>query len=110
MQWLVLAPGEVADALKRHDHVVHSFEELGESKDDVLAAAASRQWDIITTDADLARKLFDAQKPFKRCIVYLQSAGAGSVDRLFERFKRLSPGRLYTVTESRVKVRQLPGG
>jgi hypothetical protein len=31
------------------------------------------------------------------------------VDRLFDRYKRLSPGRLYTVTGSRVKVRQLPG-
>jgi hypothetical protein len=31
-----------------------------------------------------------------------------AVDRLFTRYKRLTPERLYTVTETRVKVRQLP--
>ena len=29
-----------------------------------------------------------------------------AIDRLFTRYKRLSPGRLYTVTGGRVKVRQ----
>ena len=31
-----------------------------------------------------------------------------AVDRLFTRYKRLSPGRLYTITPSRVKILQLP--
>jgi hypothetical protein len=31
-----------------------------------------------------------------------------AIDRLFTRYKRLAPGRLYTVTGARVKVRQLP--
>jgi hypothetical protein len=29
---------------------------------------------------------------------------------LFARYKRLKPGMLYSVTETRVKVRQLPSG
>jgi hypothetical protein len=33
-----------------------------------------------------------------------------AITRLFERYKRLTPGRLYTVTGSRVKIRQLPAG
>jgi hypothetical protein len=45
--------------------------------------------------------------------VFLQLPGADveqddAIDRLFTRYKRLTPGRLYTVTETRVKVRQLP--
>ena len=32
-----------------------------------------------------------------------------AIDRLFARYKRLSPRRLYTVTATRVKIRQLPG-
>jgi predicted GTPase len=31
-----------------------------------------------------------------------------AIDRLFARYKRLTPGRLYIVTPGRVKVRQLP--
>jgi hypothetical protein len=46
-------------------------------------------------------------------MVYLQLDGGDveqddAIDRLFKRYKRLSPGRLYTVTAARVKVRQLP--
>ena len=47
----------------------------------------------------------------KRVLVYLHDAPdkhAESVARLFERYKRLTPGRLYTVTAGRVKVRQIP--
>ena len=37
------------------------------------------------------------------------SAQSAAIDRLFERYKRLSPKRLYTITPNRVKIRQLPG-
>jgi len=37
-------------------------------------------------------------------------AQADAIERLFERYKRLTPKRLYTVTANRVKIRQLPGG
>jgi hypothetical protein len=56
---------------------------------------------------------FELGVPFGRSIVFLQLEGGDveqddAIDRLFKRYKRLSPGRLYTVTTSRVKVRQLP--
>jgi hypothetical protein len=34
---------------------------------------------------------------------------AEAIGRFFERYPRPAPGRLYTITPSRVKVRQLPG-
>ncbi len=67
----------------------------------------------MTSDQSLAEAPFGGEASFKRSIVYL-NVGDGEVeqddaiDRLFKRYKRLSPGRLYTVTGSRVKVRQLP--
>jgi hypothetical protein len=114
MQWLLhgeaAAMAEVKQALQRHEQKTHGMAELNLPPEapvgDVLKAAAGRQWDVITTVAELAT----LRQPFGRCIVYLQSmaAPAGAVDRLFERYPRLSTGRLYTVTASRVKIRQLP--
>ena len=56
---------------------------------------------------------FEQSTSFNRSLVFLQLAGGDveqddAIDRLFKRYKRLAPGRLYTVTGSRVKVRQLP--
>jgi len=69
---------------------------------------------LFTTDSALVNAIYDDEIWFKRAIVYLQLSGEDveqddAVDRLFKRYKRLTPGRMYTVTESRVKVRQLPG-
>jgi hypothetical protein len=107
MQWLVHAPPSVAEALIRHEHKTHVAE------GDQLQIARENQWDIITTDAALAMRPFEEPKFFHRSVVYLQLTGgdaelADAVDRLFLRYKRLTPGRLYTVTATRVKVRQLP--
>jgi hypothetical protein len=119
MQWLLHGPLS-PDALVRHGHKTHLPAEVGLSTDaaaeELLKAAHAKQWDILTTDAGLAMTPFETRQPFGRCIVYLQltEAEAGSsalsdaVDRLFARYKRLAPGRLYTVTASRVKIRQLP--
>jgi hypothetical protein len=46
-------------------------------------------------------------------MVFLQLTGGeveqdDAIDRLFARYKSPKPGMLYTVTENRVKVRQLP--
>lgn len=121
MQWLIHGPkttGAVAEALKRHQDKVHAASELELAADapllEVLKAAQAKQWDVVTTDQDLAHTPFEAQFPFSRCIVYLQLEGGDveqddAIDRLYERYKRLSPRRLYTVTGSRVKIRQLPG-
>lgn len=108
MQFLLHAPSSVAQALLRHGHKTHPAPD-----DDLFDAARKNQWDIITTDAAVAMAPFDRGQRFARSIVYLQLTGPGeqmadAVDRLFARYPRLTPGRLYTVTASRVKIRQLP--
>ncbi len=120
MQWLLYGSmtSAVADALVRHGHKVHQADELkleaGTALPDILEAAEVKQWDILTTDKEMAAAPFEHQRPFNRTMVFLQLEGQDveqddAVDRLFERYKRLSPRRLYTVTGSRVKIRQLPG-
>ena len=81
---------------------------------DVLAAARKAQLEIMSSDATLAQAPFDQQIPFGRTMVLLAVVEGDveqndAIERMFTRYKRLSPGRLYTVTRSRVKVRQLPG-
>ena len=120
MQWLVhgtLTPA-VTDALKRHEHQTHTVAELELPPDathlDVLKAAQQKQWDVMTNDHELVNAPFEHDFYFKRSIVFLQLEGQDveqddAVDRLFERYKRLTSRRLYTVTGTRVKIRQLPG-
>ena len=119
MRWLLhgnLAPA-VADALKRHEQDVRQPAEVGLTVEspaaDVLAAARKAQLEVLTSDSTLAQAPFEQHLRFGRTMVYLQLAGGeieqdDAIDRLFQRYKRLAPGRLYTVTESRVKIRQLP--
>jgi hypothetical protein len=119
MQWLLhgTVTEAAAEALRRHEHRTHAMSELSEPHDDpraLLKAAQAKQWDVFTNDASLIAAVYDQEIWFNRSIVFLQLAGEDveqddAVDRLFQRYKRLSPGRLYTVTESRVKIRQLPG-
>ena len=120
MQWLLygeMTPA-VADAMRRHEQKVHAPPELelpeGSTLLDVLRQAERKQWDILTTDKALVDAPFENHFPFNRVMVYLQLPGGDveqddAVDRLFNRYKRLTPRRLYTVTENRVKIRQLPG-
>jgi hypothetical protein len=109
----------VADALRTRGDTVRQLTDVGlapeAAADDVLKAAHKDQAEILTTDSSLATALFDREDApkFARSIVYFQLEGGDveqddAVTRLFERYKRLTPGRLYTVTASRVKVRQLP--
>ena len=120
MRWLLhgnLTPA-VADALRqRGDTVVDAASvavTAGSSHADVLKAAHKGQLDLMTSDAKLAEAPFAEEAPaFGRSLVYLQLEGGDveqddAVTRLFDRYKRLTPGRLYTVTGSRVKIRQLP--
>ncbi len=119
MQWLLHGKISKAaeDALVRHEHRAHRMPELGISEDaaprDLVTAAQIKQWDIFTTDAALIHAIYNDKIWFNRSMVYLQLEGGDveqddAVDRLFKRYKRLTPGRLYTLTESRVKIRQLP--
>ena len=73
---------------------------------EVAEACRAGQYELVTADGGGATSAGRG-----RVVVYLHDAPenhAQSVARLFERYKRLTPGRLYTVTAGRVKVRQLP--
>jgi hypothetical protein len=120
MRWLLignsLSPA-VGEALKRFGHhvfVMADAELPAEAgPEQILETAAKKQWDILTADSALAEFPFEWNRRMTRCMVYLQLSGGeveqdDAIDRLFARYKRLTPGRLYTVTESRVKVRQFP--
>ena len=120
MRWLMHGPmtTAVADALVRHGHSAKSMNDVNlppeTSPADVLKTAAAAQLDLVTTDDALVQAPFTLGIAFPRCIVYLQLEGGDveqddAIDRLFARYKRLTPGRLYTVTTNRVKIRQLPG-
>jgi hypothetical protein len=120
MRWVLhgdLSPA-VAEALERHEQKPVSLSELGLAPDAgpfaLFKTAQTKQLDVFTADAALVNALFDEKIYFNRVVVFLQLEGGDveqddAVDRLFARYKRLTPGRLYTVTGSRVKVRQLPG-
>ena len=119
MRWLLHGPmtAAVAEALKRHGHQASAMAEVNLPPEtapvDVLLFAHKAQLDVLTTDGALAEAPFLRAQPFGRSVVYLQLEGGDveqddAIDRLFDRYKRLAPGRLYTVTASRVKVRQLP--
>ena len=119
MQWVVHGSltGSVREALKRFGHDVHTFDELGlksaPTLRDIVWTANKKQWDLVTNDAAIIQWIYDDGFPFRRSLVFLQLQGGeveqdDAIGRLFERYKRLTPGRLYTVTGSRVKIRQLP--
>ena len=119
MRWMLHGSISQAavEALRRHGQDVRSFADLGlpqeSSAVDVFKAAVQQQLDVMTTDSDLAGAPYAEHIAFPRCIVFLNVEQGeveqdDAIDRLFERYKRLTPGRLYTVTASRVKIRQLP--
>jgi hypothetical protein len=121
MRWLLhgnLTPA-VAEALKQRGDSVVDSAAVGVTPEsphaEVLKAAHKAQLDVMTSEPKMAEASFAEDAPaFGRSIVYLQLEGGDveqddAVTRLFERYKRLTPGRLYTVTGSRVKIRQLPG-
>ena len=122
MRWLLHGnlTSAVADALKHRGDTVVDPSTVGVTPEtaraELLEAAHKAQLDVMTSDPRLAESPLAADAPpFGRSIVYLQLEGGDveqddAVTRLFERYRRLTPGRLYTVTGSRVKVRQLPGG
>ncbi|HEY7091039.1 MAG TPA: DUF5615 family PIN-like protein [Tepidisphaeraceae bacterium] len=118
MRWLVHGnlTRAVTEALRRHEHTASTPAEAGIDATDpveLLKQAHTKQLDLITADAELANAPFEHHIRFGRSIVFLQLTGGDveqddAIDRLFQRYKRLTPGRLYTVTATRVKIRQLP--
>ena len=108
----------VFDALVRHEHKAQKLADVelapDASAEQVFETANARQLDIVTNDPALANAPFESPVSFGRSLVFLQLPGGDveqddAIDRLFARYKRLTPGRMYTVTENRVKIRQLPG-
>ena len=113
------------EAMIKHEQVCHTVlelsaetdapETLGNSPADLCKVLAQKQWNLLTTDTEFVSKLYEEKVPFAGVIVLLLDDPAvlhdqgPALDRLFERYKRLTPRRLYTVTPSRVKIRQLPG-
>jgi hypothetical protein len=121
---------ETQAALRRHEHAFHEGAEL---TDDGIAAETlaspalllpllqKKQWNLLTTDNEFVRRLYEEHISFSGTLVLLLDASgdavkansaatqSGAIDRLFERYPRLTARRLYTVTPSRVKIRQLPG-
>jgi hypothetical protein len=109
----------VDQALVRHGHSAVRPEAVqidpGLPPTELLAAAHARQLDVVTDSQDVALSLFADPVKFVHTLVFLQLSGQDveqddAIDRLFGRYKRLVPHRLYTVTETRVKIRQLPEG
>jgi hypothetical protein len=106
----------VGAALRRLGHGVEEIPASAElPQDELLAQCHVKQLDLVTNDAVLVHSTLESPPAarFDRCIVFLQLAGSeveqdDAIERLFQRYKRLSPKKLYTVTETRVKVRQLP--
>lgn len=121
MRWLLhgnLAPA-VAEALRRHEQTTFTPGDVELASDapleEVFAVAVKKQVEIITADPTLAAAPFENGAPFARTLVFLQLSGGeveqdDAIDRLFQRYRRLSHGRMYTVTATRVKIRQLPVG
>jgi predicted nuclease of predicted toxin-antitoxin system len=108
----------VAPAIVRHGHETATADSLHltdvTSKEEILRSADKAQLDIVTADPELIEAPYALDLHFHRSIIFLQLAGGDveqddAIDRLFTRYKAPKPKRLYTVTENRVKVRQLPG-
>jgi hypothetical protein len=113
-------------ALKKHEHHAHDSAEL---TDDTAALAdpeillpllQKKQWNLLTTDTAFIQQLYEQKVAFPGiivCILNPENAPPetpnpdqpAAIDRLFERYPRLTNRRLYTVTPNRVKIRQLPG-
>jgi hypothetical protein len=112
-------------ALVKHEHACHELLELsGETEFPTVAAddpvqllplLEKKQWNLLTTDGEFLHALYEKKPAFNGVIVYLLDDPAvlhdqdKAIDRLFERYPRLTARRMYTITASRVKIRQLPG-
>ncbi|NNM84323.1 MAG: hypothetical protein HKL96_00975 [Phycisphaerales bacterium] len=108
----------LAGSLVSHGHTPHKLAELSlpsdAPPDELFAALAQRQWGLLTDERPLPEFLYARRQAFNNVIILLANNlqaddFAPAMTRLFERYPRLSRGRLYTLTAARVKIRQLPG-
>lgn len=119
MRWLLHGQltAAVGENLRRREDQTVTLQEIGLADDapvdQVLREAQRKQLDVITVDPALSEQPYQQDWRFGRSIVQLAVDGAeveqdDALDRLFTRYKRLTPCRLYVVTNTRVKIRQLP--
>jgi hypothetical protein len=117
---------EAGAALAKKEHAFHTVAELSDDSDlldsagqdpaVLLGLLDKKQWNLLTTDRDLVNTVYEKKVAFAGSIVLIledpeeKTDQADAIERLFERYRRLTPRRLYTVTRNRVKIRQLPGG
>jgi hypothetical protein len=106
----------VKAAIERHGHVAKSVLEADIVENlppaELLQAAHLKQLDVVTDDRALAAFARTTSLKFARSLIFLQLDGEDveqddAIDRLFGRYKSPQPHKLYTVTETRVKVQQL---
>ena len=109
---------DIQAALIEAKHGCHTLLELAEEDFDsddpgqLLPLLAKKQWNLITTDGDFIRELYERKVAFGGIVVQLlppHESPETSIPRLFERYPRLTSRRLYMITRSGVKIRQLPG-
>jgi hypothetical protein len=81
---------------------------------DTLSAAEVCRWmmksglQLVTANKALIAGIYEKTAVFQGVIIFLQEP-AEDIASVFERYSALKPGRLYTLTARKVKVRQLPG-
>ena len=113
---------EITTGLTRHGHTLHTLADLGDHPQATELAAPSpellmsvleqKQWNCLTADGEFLRRFYEEKIIFPYLIIHVLPTAlndATAVDRLFERYPRLTPRRMYTITPSRIKIRQLPG-
>ncbi len=110
---------EAEAALESHGHKCHRPADLATADQpapgpqevpELLKALANHQLFLMTTNEATVHEIFNKKLNFGEIVVLLVHARtadeqAAAIDRLFERFKRLSLRRLYTVTNGKAKVR-----
>lgn len=117
---------DAIDALRQHEQQVHTALELSAETDapaalednprELLKFLQKKQWHLFTTDTGLIHQIYEEKIEFPGGIIVLMldnpdvlNDQGAAVERLFERYKRLTVKRLYTITASKIKIRQLPG-
>ncbi len=118
---------DAQEALLKHEQRVHTAIELSAAETDVpgeleenprelFKILQQKQWHLFTTDTALIHRIFEEKIEFPGGIIVLMldnpdvlNDQGAAVDRLFDRYKRLTVKRLYTITASKIKIRQLPG-
>jgi hypothetical protein len=113
-------------ALVKHQHACHTMLELSEDTTapeelandplKLLPLLVKKQWSLVTSDSEFVQAMYEHHFAFPNVIIFLLESKeddprgqAEGIERLFERYPRLTARRMYTVTPSRVKIRQLPG-